>query len=129
MSVTFAYRWNWDYDKGADLKVNGKAFGYADARALLKLAVNDPVKGVGLKGEVDNGLARVVRAPHKTDGGDTRLHMSVHCKIKCMIYHIYISKNGNYSGLEQEPVSGMKPKTGHVNDDYGAPAIANSAAL
>lgn len=128
MPLKFAFKWNWDYDKNAVQLFDGKAFDHAAARKLLKAAIAD-FRGSGLKTEIDTGQARVIKGPHKTQGGDTRFHMTVHCKNMRAIYHVYMSKNGNFSGIDQEPVSGTNPKTGHVNDDMTAPAVANSAAL
>ena len=128
VALTFAFKWNWDYEKNKVQQFDNKDFSYAEARKLLKSAVAD-FKGQGLKGEIDGGTARVVKGPHKTPSGDTRFHMSVHCKNMRVIYHVYMSKQGNFSGIDQEPVSGMTPKIGHVNDDRAAPAIQNSASL
>ncbi|MBR0673073.1 hypothetical protein [Neoroseomonas soli] len=42
---------------------------------------------------------------------------------------VYISRNGNFSGLDYAPVSGTNPKTDHVNDDRHAPVTASVANL
>lgn len=129
MALTFAFKWNWDYQKDAIQLFEKKPFDYTAARNLLKSAIADDIRGCGLKNEIDTGAARVVKGPHKTPGGDTRFHMSVHCKTMRSIYHVYMSKNGNYSGMGQEPVSGTDPKTGHVKDDRAAPSVPNCASL
>jgi hypothetical protein len=129
VALKFAFKWNWDYQKDAIQLFDNKPFEYTAARNLLKAAVADAIKGCGLKLEIDTGVARVVKGPHKTPGGDTRFHMSVHCVNMRVIYHVYMSKNGNYSGMNQEPVSGMNPKTGHVMDDRSAPTVPDCASL
>ena len=124
MPVTFSFRWNWDYQNQKTLP-----FDYAAARKLLKAAILTIGGSGGFKQEIDTGVARVIAAPHKTPGGDSRMHMTVHCKTLMATYHVYISKNGNCTEVSQEPVSGMKLNPGNVKDDFGAPKIANSAAL
>jgi hypothetical protein len=119
MSLTFAYRWNRD-----DL-----AFDYQSARDLLRAAMDaqfSPARALG--GEIDSGTARVISAPHRTIGGDSRRHMTVHCQTMRSTWHVYISKKGNYSGCDHEPATAGK-KPGHALDDYHAPLIPNLAAL
>lgn len=113
----FAFLWNRDYQN----------FTYDDARALLRAAVRD-LSGTALKREIDTGTARVIAAPHRTIGGDKRLHMTVHCALQRRTYHVYISKNGNFSGLDHEPQNSNKTP-GHVNNDWNAPEIENSSEL
>lgn len=36
--------------------------------------------GSGLAKDINEGLARVISAPHRTTGGDTRRHLTVHCR-------------------------------------------------
>jgi len=117
MSVTFAYKWN----------LNNQDFTYQDARDLLRNAIVHP-KGSALKTEIDEGTARVIMGPHKTPWGDKRLHVTVHCVKMMTTFHLYVSKQGNLTDIDREPQSPMK-KPGHVNDDFRAPAIPNSAAL
>lgn len=114
----FAYLWNRD---------DGN-FTYDDARALLRAAVRDRLNGTALKQEIDSGTARVIAAPHRTYGGDRRLHMTVHCKLLRRTYHVYISGKGNFSGLDHEPQNSNKTP-GHVNNDWNAPEIENSSEL
>lgn len=136
MPLTFAFKWNFDYKSQKLHQVDGKDFTCAHARALLKSAIfqMDPegkasFPGTGaLKDEIDNGTARVISGPHKTSGGDSRQHVTIHCARGHVTYHVYISKKGNCSGISQEAASTSK-KPGHVNDDRKAPVIANSAAL
>jgi hypothetical protein len=131
MTLKFARYWNRDYDSNdseAIIKFNGTVFRYPEARAILRQAVSHQ-NGAGLRTVIDQHEARVVRGPHKTPTGDTRLHMSVHCPMMNAIYHVYVSPKGNVSGVEQENVSGVSPKTGHVQDDRDAPTIANVAEL
>jgi hypothetical protein len=123
MTMKFAYRWNWDYDKK-----DWMAFDTDDARQLVYFATKDN-GGAGLVNEIDNGLARVISAPHRTSGGDTRRHLTVHCRDLRRTYHIYISRNDNFSGMDYEAVSGINPKTGHVNDDRKAPVINDMTEL
>src|SRR5262249_28074818 len=128
MTLKFAKKWNWDYDRDETMQFNGADFGYVQAREILKQAVAH-FQGGGLKAAIDSDEARVVRGPHRTEGGDKRMHMSVHCKTMRVIYHIYVSPNGTVSALDQENISGVSPKTGHVDDDPNAPAIANVSQL
>ncbi|WP_310497777.1 hypothetical protein [Sandarakinorhabdus sp.] len=136
MPLTFALKWNFDYKSQKLHQVGGKDFTAAHAIALLRVALfqkNSEGKpffnGTGaLKDEIDSGTARVISGPHKTSGGDTRQHITVHCARGHVTYHVYISKNGNCSGVSQEAANPTK-KPGHVNDDWNAPVIADSAAL
>ena len=123
MTMKFAYRWNWDYDKK-----DWMDFTADEACRLVYFACQNN-GGAGLVKEINEGLARVISAPHRTQGGDTRRHLTVHCRDLRRTYHVYISKNDNFSGLDYEPVSGTNPKTGHVNDDWHAPVIASVADL
>ena len=66
MTLKFAKKWNFDYDKRQGIiKVAGKDFGYVEAINLLKVAVND-IQGGGLRDSIDKYEARVTRAPHKS---------------------------------------------------------------
>jgi hypothetical protein len=118
MSLTFAYKWNQD----------NESFTYQDARALLRSAIVHP-NGESLKIEIDEGIALVIAGPHRTRGGDTRRHVTVHCASMWSTFHLYISKQGNLSGINREPQSSMKTKPGHVFDDRNAPFIPDSNAL
>lgn len=123
MTLKFAFKWNWDYDKKKWMD-----FTPDDALKLLYFACQTQGAS-GLVKEINEGLARVISAPHRTVGGDTRRHMTVHCRTLRRTYHVYISRNDNFSGLDYEAVSGTNPKTGHVNDDWHAPVIESTNDL
>ena len=118
MSVTFAFKWNRDDEN----------FTYQDARRLLRSAIVHP-NGESLKIEIDDGIARVIAGPHRTKGGDNRRHVTVHCARMMSTFHLYISKQGNLSGIDREPQSAMKKRPGHALDDRDAPLILDSTSL
>ncbi|MBN8632809.1 MAG: hypothetical protein J0L76_18405 [Rhodobacterales bacterium] len=126
MSVTFALKWDLDRTTNQLIRVNNMPFGFPQARAVLRAALALPGGG-SLRQWMDQHVARVINGPHRSNDG--RLHMTVLCRNaqggeSC--FHVYVSRQGNASGVEAEPTWKIK---GHALDDPTAPAIANSAAL
>ncbi len=120
MSLTFAFKWNYDYENADTIIVNNATFGYAAARKLLRDAAAFPA-GASLRDYIDKHNARVINGPHKSDA-DKRPHMTVLGRVNgvtCACYHVYISAQGNASGVAAEATL----KTGHKNDDRHAPMI------
>lgn len=125
MSLKFALNWNVDHDKGGTIRVNGTAFGFNEARAVLRNALALP-GGSGLQEWIDKHQARVINGPHKS--ADPQLHMTVLCKSAAgreACFHVYVSRQGNASSVSPAPTT----KKGHVHDDLTAPVINTSQDL
>ncbi|MEZ5799040.1 MAG: hypothetical protein R3D63_17125 [Paracoccaceae bacterium] len=126
MSLKFAFKWDLDRETGQTIQVNGAPFGFAQARTVIKNALA-LTGGTGLRQWIDQHEARVINGPHRS--ADGRMHMTVLCRNAQggeACFHVYVSRQGNASGVSQEPTVRIK---GHALDDRNAPAIANSAAL
>ncbi len=125
MSLTFAFKWDTDFNKGGKIKVGGAIFSVSQARKVLKDSLG-MFGGDGLKTYIDRYHARVINGPHKSD--DPRLHMTV-LGLKAGVidacFHVYVNKEGNAGGVSPAPTR----NTGHVHDDRNVPPIANSDAL
>ena len=125
MALHFAFKWNF-----ADDSVT-----YEEVARLVKQALTALGAGA-LKGEIDNGLARVIAGPHKTTPGSSTStsrhnHITVHCKLARVTYHLNVNwRSGGWTlGKVDSEYASSKKDPGHPNDDYNAPTYANSAAL
>ncbi len=128
MSLKFAVKWNYDYEKNAPLKMNGKDFGFTEARAVLRDALN-LIGGAGLREFIDNHPARVINGPHKS--ADPSLHMTVLGKRTTggeACFHVYVTKEGN-ANKEKGVSPGPTTKKGHALDDWDSPIINHSRDL
>lgn len=126
MSLTFAFKWNYNYDDQDTIVVNNARFGYGAAIRVLREACLH-TRGASLRDYIDKHNARVINGPHRSDA-DKKLHMSVLGRVNgitYVCYHICIGPSGIVSDVSSENTK----KTGHANDDWHAPMIGNFSQL